>query len=74
MYAIVNTKTNKFLYSTDYRYHPPHQRTSNDQMLTFPDKQLAFIALKFRQCGKNCKVCVLKHVEIKRILESEVEE
>lgn len=28
MFAIQNIKTGKFLYGTDYRYRPPHQRTS----------------------------------------------
>lgn len=28
MYAIRNKKTGLWLYGTDYRYNPPHQRTS----------------------------------------------
>lgn len=71
MYAIVNVKTNKFLYGTDYRYNPPHQRTSKLQMLTFPDIDTAFMTLRSRRCGKNYKVCVLKQIEINRILENE---
>lgn len=35
MFAIQNIKTGKFLYGTDYRYRPPHQRTSNTKMLTY---------------------------------------
>ena len=70
MYAIVNAKTNQFVYGTDYRYHPPHQRTSNRQMLAFPDKQSAFRSLKARQCSKDYRVVVLKTVEIKRFLET----
>lgn len=35
MFAIQNIKTGKFLYGTDYRYRPPHQRTSKTKMLTY---------------------------------------
>lgn len=70
MYAIVNAKNNQFVYGTDYRYHPPHKRTSNRQMLTFPDKESALRSLKARQCGKDYRVVVLKTVEIKRFLET----
>lgn len=69
MYAIVNTKTNKFVYATDWRYNPPHQRTSNAQMLTFPDKETARISFRARRCGKDYKICVLKGIEVKRIIE-----
>lgn len=65
----MNIKTNMFVYATDYRYHPPHQRTSKNQMLTFPDKQTALLSLKNRRCGKDYRVVVLKTVEIKKIIE-----
>ena len=35
MYAIQNLKTEKFVYSTDYRYLPPHQLTSKTKMITY---------------------------------------
>ncbi|MBQ3543427.1 MAG: hypothetical protein IJA34_00320 [Lachnospiraceae bacterium] len=67
MFAIINQKTDKFVYGTDYRYNPPHQRTSNKEMLTFPNKERAFFEFRNRQCGKDYAVVVLKKIEIKRI-------
>lgn len=52
MFAIQNIKTGKFLYGTDYRYRPPHQRTSNTKMLTY--SSIAEAAHDFwvkRKCG-----------------------
>lgn len=54
MFAIQNIKTGKFLYCTDYRYRPPHQRTSNTKMLTY--SSIAEAAHDFwvkRKCGKD---------------------
>lgn len=67
MFAIINQKTDKFVYGTDYRYNPPHQRTSRREMLTFPNKEQAFFEFKHRQCGKDYAVVALKKIEIKRI-------
>ena len=33
MYAIQNIRTGKFVYGTDYRFYPPHQRTSKTNCL-----------------------------------------
>lgn len=41
MFAIQNIKTGKFLYGTDYRYRPPHQRTSNTNVLNVIDSEAA---------------------------------
>lgn len=34
MFAIQNQKTGKFLYGTDYRYNPPRQRTSFNEIVS----------------------------------------
>ena len=63
MFAIQNIKTGKFLYGTDYRYCPPHQRTSKTKMLTY--SSIAEAAHDFwvkRKCGKDYRIVVLKSV------------
>lgn len=70
MYAIQNIKTGKFLYGTDYRYCPPHQRTSNTKMLTYGS--IAKVVCGFwvnRKCGKDYRIVVLKSVEVKRVID-----
>ena len=51
MFAIINVKTGEFVYGTDYRYHPPHQRTSNRQMLTYPSEESARLDFLHRKFG-----------------------
>ena len=70
MYAIYNVKTKQFVYGTDYRYYPRHQRTSLDQMLTYEDLRWAQIEFRDRGCGKDYRIVILRPVEIERILES----
>lgn len=67
MYAIQNIKTGEFVCGTDYRYHPRHQITSNDQMLTYATDWQAQLDFKRRRCGKNYRIVVLKTVEVKRV-------
>ena len=70
MFAIQNIKTGKFLYGTDYRYRPPHQRTSNTKMLTY--SSIAEAAHDFwvkRKCGKDYRIVVLKSLEVKRVID-----
>lgn len=70
MFAIQNIKTGKFLYGTDYRYRPPHQRTSNTKMLTY--SSIAEAAHDFwvkRKCGKDYRIVALKSVEVKRAID-----
>lgn len=70
MFAIQNIKTGKFLYGTDYRYCPPHQRTSHTKMLTY--SSIAEAAHDFwvkRKCGKDYRIVVLKSVEVKRVID-----
>lgn len=71
MFAIINTRSERWLYGTDFRYHPPHQRTSKNQMLTFEDKETAKFEFKRRQCNKDYRIAVLKTVEIKKLLDEE---
>ncbi len=56
MYAIMNTKTNKWVYGTDYRYNPPRQRTSFEEALTFEELEDAQYNFKLRHCGKKYKI------------------
>lgn len=49
-YAIKNKRTGRFVYATDYRYHPPHQMTSRYRALLFSDYESADMARKSRQC------------------------
>ena len=44
MYAIMNIKTGKFVYGTNYNYVPHRQCTSKNQMLTYPTLEEAELA------------------------------
>lgn len=67
MFAIQNIKTGDFVYGTDFRYSPPHQRTSNRQMLTFPTLHSACHAFLVRKCGRDYRVVCLKTVQVKAV-------
>ena len=69
MFAIMNIKTGKFVYGTNYNYMPRRQRTSKNQMLTYPTQEEAELAFKMRGCGKDYRIVVLKTIEVKRIIE-----
>lgn len=73
MYAIMNIKTGKFVYGTDFRWRSSigtyNQHTSKNKMLTFADQEEAERAFKVRGCGKDYRIVVLKTIEVKRILE-----
>ncbi len=56
MYAIRSKKTKKWVYGTDYRYHPFHQRTAHDRVLIFPDYEIAKLAFICRRCGKAYEI------------------
>lgn len=67
MYAIQNINTGKFVYGTDYRFCPPHQRTSKSEMLTY--STLAEVAHAFwikRKCGKDYRIVKLKKPEVEK--------
>ena len=68
MYAIQNQKTGKFVFGTDYRYRPAHQRTSHDRMLTYESLEHARNDFRFRGCGKDYKIVILKTIEVKRVI------
>lgn len=68
MYAIQNIKTGKFVFGTDYRYYPRHQRTSFEQMLTYDEYYFAECDFIHRGCGKDYRIVELEPVKVKRVL------
>lgn len=73
MFAIQNVKTGNFLYGTDYRYFPPHQRTSRNQALTYDCLATAKADFCRRRCGKDYRVVCLKTLEVKRVVNFDIE-
>lgn len=77
MYAIQNIKTGKFVYGTDYRYgrigKKHNQRTSKNQMLTYADYFQAAEDFRTRGCGKDYRIVVLKTVEVKRVIDFDMD-
>lgn len=76
MYTIMNIKTGKFVYGTDFRKGPKpennkiyNQRTSKNKMLTFATIEEVEQAFKMRGCGNDYRIVVLKTIEVKRIIE-----
>lgn len=69
MYAIVNVKTGKFVYGTDYCFGKPKQRTSKNRMFTRDDLFGIQSEYLTRKCGENYKIALLKPVEIERLIE-----
>lgn len=69
MFAIINTKTGKFVYGTDYRYRPPHQRTSSKQMLTYPSLKSAALDFVRRKCGHEYEIASLYPITIQKIID-----
>ena len=63
MFVIRNKKTGKWVYGTDHRYNPHHQRTSDKRALTFEDLDEAKHQFKMRQCGKDYEVVKVRLVE-----------
>lgn len=62
MYAIRNKNTHKWVYGTDYRYKPRHQRTSLGRALTYEDRAEAEMDYKHRQCGKDYEIVKVEMV------------
>lgn len=64
-YVIKNTKTGKYVQHTDYRYHPPHQKTVEDPLLAqiYANKEMAELAFRARKCGKAYKIVTLRAVK-----------
>lgn len=69
MFAIQNQRTGKFMFGTDYRYNPPQQRTSIDEMRTYHDLRGAVLDYNNRKCGKDYRIVVLKPVEVERVID-----
>lgn len=65
-YAIQNQRTKKFVTGTDYRYHPPHQRTSEIVGLMFENEEIAMNAFKHRHCGKDYQIVEIEPITIKK--------
>lgn len=72
MYAIRNRKTKKWVYRTDYRYHPPHQITTDEKLLIFADLEEALMSAYTRKCGSDYEVVKI-NVEVKDISDEEIE-
>ena len=56
MYAIINKRTNEFVYGTDFRTRHHKQRTSKEQMLTFEYLDSCEKEFEHRKCGKDYKI------------------
>ena len=68
MYAILNTKTNKFVYGTDKSNGWPfYQRESSEQMITYSDPEIAKIDFRRRGCGDEYKIAKVS-INIEQIL------
>lgn len=59
MFAIQNIKTGKFLYGTDYRYRPPHQRTSNTKKLCNEYRENKRLIEELEAMNDNIKTDIL---------------
>lgn len=57
MYVIMNSKTKKYLYGTDFNYTPHRQRTSDDCAMIFSTEDDAKREYKRRMCGKTYIIC-----------------
>lgn len=64
MYAIRNKRNKKYVFGTDYRYNPPHQRLSNDKLLTYDDYEFAQVDFMVRRCGKDYEIIPIKIIEL----------
>ena len=53
MWGIRNKRTGKWVYGTDYRYYPPHQRTSDDRALILETEEDALREMRYRKCGND---------------------
>lgn len=59
-YAIRNKRTKKYVFGTDYRYNPRHQRTDPDIGLIFRTEQDAMLEMRIRGCGKQYEVVAVR--------------
>lgn len=61
-FTIMNKRTKKFVYGTDFRCYPHRQFTSVNEALTFSRRESAELAMKMRGCGKDYIVIPVKLV------------
>ena len=60
-YAIIQKSyPYKWVYGTDYRYDPPHQRLSDDVPLMFERKEDAEFEFRKRRIGKSYHIVKVK--------------
>lgn len=64
MFAIRNKRSKRWLYGTDFRYHPPHQRTDTDRVMIFPTWEIARLETIWRSCGKDYEIVAVKIEEV----------
>lgn len=62
-YAIRNRRTKKWVYGTDKRYYPPHQRTSFDECIVYYSYESAADDFCHRRCGKEYEIVPVRIVE-----------
>lgn len=68
MYAILNIKTEKFVYGTKFG-SPVHQRTSDKKMMTFESEEEARYAFKLRKCGVQYRIVKLAPIAVEKVFE-----
>lgn len=62
MYAIINKRTKKWVFGTDFNYYPHRQRTSFDNVAIYSDLREAQFRFEWRGCGRDYKIV---EVEVK---------
>lgn len=65
MYAIWNKQTLKWWYGSDYRWSPPHQRTSDEKAVTFASREDAESIMTARKINpKRYEIVKVKLYEV----------
>lgn len=60
MWVIRNKRTKKWVYGTDFRYHPYHQRTSEDKAMVWEHYEEALFEFNRRNCGKDYELVLAR--------------
>ena len=53
MFAIRSKKDKRWVYGTDYRYNPPRQKLSYEEVKIYKDEATALVDARFRQINFN---------------------
>ncbi|EAH0474607.1 hypothetical protein D3Y91_06265 [Listeria monocytogenes] len=69
MHAMRHKRTKKFIYGTDKRYSPFHQKTSNNQALLFENLFAANLAFRERKVSKKLYEIVTVELVVKELEE-----